>query len=38
MPEPKKLKIGDRVKLVSLPEEWKRPDFGVQRDSVEFMR
>lgn len=38
MPDPKKLKVGDRVRFVRLPEEWSRPGTGVHRDSVAFMK
>lgn len=37
MPDPKKLKIGDRVKFVSLPDEWKAPKYFVHAESVAFM-
>lgn len=37
MPDPKKLKVGDRVRFVSLPEEWRDPQYTVLPESVEFM-
>jgi hypothetical protein len=38
MPDPKTLKVGDRVRFVCLPEEWSRPGIGIHRDSVAFMK
>lgn len=38
MPDPKKLKVGDRVRFISLPEEWSRPGIGTPRDCVVFMK
>jgi len=38
MPDPKKLKVGDLVRFVSLPEEWKNPEYVVQEESIEFMK
>ena len=38
MPDPKKLKVGDRVKFVSLPEEWNDPKYWVHEDTVAFMK
>ncbi len=37
MPDPKKLKVGDRIRFIRFPEEWSRPGIGVHRDSVAFM-
>jgi hypothetical protein len=38
MPDPRQLKVGDRVKFVSLPEEWRYPGNHIHRDSLAFMR
>ena len=38
MPNPQTLKIGDRVRLISLPEEWGEPGYGIHRDSIAFMK
>ena len=38
MPDPKSLKVGDRVRFVSLPEEWAQPHCTVHENSVEFMK
>jgi hypothetical protein len=38
MPDPKLLEVGDRVRFVSLPEEWKDPGCSVQEEDKEFMK
>jgi len=38
MPNPRTLKIGDRVRFISIPEEWKQPGYGIQRESIAFMK
>ncbi len=38
MPDPKKLKVGDRIRFVSLPDEWQDPAFTVHEDNIEFMK
>jgi hypothetical protein len=38
VPDPKRLKVGDRVRFIALPDEWARPDFWVHRESVAFMK
>ena len=38
MPDPKELKPGDRVRFVSLPEEWKNLQVKVPEEDVAFMR
>lgn len=38
MPDPKKLKVGDRVKFVSLPDEWKAPGYFVHAETAAFMK
>ena len=38
MPDPKKLKVGDKVKFVSLPDEWRHPQAMVLKESVAFMK
>lgn len=38
MPDPKRLKVGDRVRFVCLPDEWDDPLQTVPPESVEFMK
>ncbi len=38
MPDPKRLKVGDRVRCVSLPDERNDPLHAVQPESLEFMK
>lgn len=38
MPDPKELKVNDRVRFVSLPEEWDDPQYQVFACSVRFMQ
>ena len=38
MPDPKTLKVGDRVKFVSLPEEWKTPGYLLPAEDAAFMK
>lgn len=38
MPDPRKLKIGDRVRFVSLPEEWSRPNYTLHKECLAFMK
>ena len=37
MPDPKTLKVGDKVVFTSLPEEWEDPGYRVDPDDVAFM-
>jgi hypothetical protein len=37
MPDPRKLKVGDRVQFVCLPDEWSDPRRPPHPESVEFM-
>ena len=37
MPDPKSLKIGDKIKFISVPSEWNNPDFMLYPESKEFM-
>jgi len=37
MPDPRQLRVGDRVRFVRLPDEWSRPNYWVHDESVEFM-
>ena len=37
MPDPKLLKIGDKIKFISVPLEWNYPDYRVFPESKEFM-
>jgi hypothetical protein len=38
MPSPRSLKVGDRVRFVSLPEEWSQPGYRIHSSSVRFMK
>jgi hypothetical protein len=38
MPDPTKLKVGDKVKFVAVPDEWNAPGRHVHPDSVAFMK
>ena len=38
MPDPSRLKIGDYVSFVNLPEEWNAQDCNVHDESIEFMK
>ncbi|MCP4707689.1 MAG: hypothetical protein GY869_03610 [Planctomycetes bacterium] len=38
MPDPKKLKVGDKVMFVALPDEWSEPEYYVHKDSIAFMK
>ncbi len=38
MPDPQKLKIGDRVRFVSMPEEWDEPGYVIHKETVDFMK
>lgn len=38
MPDPLLLKVDDRVRFVSIPEEWSQPGYQIQRYSVQFMK
>jgi hypothetical protein len=38
MPSPRRLRVGDRVRFVSLPEEWNAPGYTIHKSSVEFMK
>ena len=38
MPDPRKLKVGDRIKFVSLPDEWTAPGCVVSKKSIAFMK
>ncbi len=37
MPNPKKLQIGDRIRFVTLPDEWDDPKFHVHDDTIELV-
>ncbi len=37
MPNPKMLKVGDRIKFFALPEEWKDPTFTICDEDVAFL-
>ena len=38
MPNPKNLKINDKVKFVSIPEEWSAKDYRVFPEDIKFMK
>lgn len=38
MPDPTKLKLGDLVMFVALPEEWQRKTHFVPQESIVFMK
>src|SRR5580704_11884257 len=38
MPDPKSLKVGDRVRFVSIPPEWSAPGYVVPREDMIFMK
>jgi len=38
MPDPKSLNVGDRIRFVSLPDEWQAPGYTVLDEDVEFMK
>ena len=37
MPDPRQLKVGDRVRFVSLPEAWQHPKYRVDSESRELI-
>ena len=38
MPDPRKLKVGDRVRFVAMPDEWSQPNITLPRESRAFMK
>jgi hypothetical protein len=38
MLDPKSLKVGDRVRFTSLPDEWSRKGYTILPESVRFMK
>ena len=38
MPDPHSLKVGDRIRFVSIPEEWNEPGREPTRESMRFMK
>jgi hypothetical protein len=38
MPDPKSLKVGDRVRFVAIPAEWSQPGFAVHAFDRSFMK
>ncbi len=38
MPDPKALKVGDKVRFTSIPEEWNRLRITLHRDDLAFMK
>ncbi|NLS92407.1 MAG: hypothetical protein GXX96_09610 [Planctomycetaceae bacterium] len=37
MPDPKDLKLGDKVRFISRPDEWSQPDYCIDSDDIVFM-
>jgi hypothetical protein len=38
MPDPRRLRVGDRIVYVALPDEWRRPEIRVHAASRRFLR
>lgn len=38
MPDPRFLKVGDRIRLTSMPDEWSVEGYTVMPESVSFMK
>jgi hypothetical protein len=38
MPDPRRLKVGDQVRFVAIPDEWLRRNRALHRDSLAFMK
>ena len=38
MPDPRKLKVGDRIRFVAMPDEWSRPNYTLPREDRTFMK
>lgn len=38
MRDPKRLKVGDKIKFVTLPDEWSAPGVRVPPESIAFMK
>ncbi len=38
MPDPRELRIDDRIRFVGLPDEWDDPSYEVHEDSIELVR
>lgn len=38
MPDPKSLKVDDRVRFIALPDEWERPGYQLPKESLAFMK
>lgn len=38
MPDPRSLQIGDRIRFLALPDEWRQPGCTVHRESRAFMK
>ncbi len=37
MPNPKDLKLGDKVRFISRPDEWAQPGYRIDSDDIVFM-
>ncbi|MCA8942913.1 MAG: hypothetical protein KDB80_10175 [Planctomycetes bacterium] len=38
MPDPRQLRVGDRIRFVALPDEWSAPGYFVHDESREFLQ
>jgi hypothetical protein len=38
VPDPSTLKVGDRVRFIALPEEWRRPEHTLAKEELAFMK
>jgi hypothetical protein len=38
MPDPKSLRVGDRIRFVAMPDEWSEPDYRLPPMSLRFMK
>ena len=38
MPDPSKLKVGDKIRFVGIPDEWENHEWNVADESREFMK
>jgi hypothetical protein len=38
VPDPRKLKVGDRVRFVAMADEWSQPNYKLPRADREFMK
>jgi hypothetical protein len=38
MPDPRSLKVDDRVRFIALPDEWSHPGYTIQPECIVFMK